>query len=86
MSVHVLLFLLSELGRRYKMRGLPSIFFSLFRTELNKFNNSGAKMLYSIFHMTVKILKNCMFGVKTSRFSLYLRNVIIDDIKFPENL
>ena len=61
-------------------------FFSLFRTELNKFNNTGAKMLYFIYHMTVKILKNCMFGVKTSRFSLYLRKVIIDVITFPENL
>ena len=61
-------------------------FFLFFRTELNEFNNTGAKMLYSIYHMTVKILKNCMFGVKTSRFSLYLRNVIKDVITFPENL
>ena len=34
MSAHVLLILLNELGKRYKMRGLPSTL-SLFRTELN---------------------------------------------------
>ena len=36
MSAHVLLNLLNELGKRDKMRGLPSIL-SLFR---NEFNNS----------------------------------------------
>ena len=39
MSVHVLLNLLNELGKRDKMRGLPSIL-SLFRYEFNKFNNT----------------------------------------------
>ena len=39
MSVHVLLNLLNELSKRYKMRGLPSIL-SLFRNEFNKFNNT----------------------------------------------
>ena len=33
------------------MRGLPSIL-SLFRNEFNKFNNTRARMLYSIYHMT----------------------------------
>ena len=51
MSVHVLLNLLNELGKRDKMRGLPSIS-SLFRIEFNKFNNTRARMLDSIFHMT----------------------------------
>ena len=37
MSAHVLLNLLNELGKRYKMQGLPSIL-SLFRNEFNKFN------------------------------------------------
>ena len=44
MSAHVLLNLLNELGKRDKMRGLPSIL-SLFRNELNKFNNTRARML-----------------------------------------
>ena len=39
MGAHVLLSLLSELGKRDKMRGLPNIF-SLYRKELNKFNKA----------------------------------------------
>ena len=50
MSAHVLLNLLNELGKRDKMRGLPSIL-SLFRNEFNKFNNTRARMLDSIYHM-----------------------------------
>ena len=41
MSAHVLLNLLNKLGKRDKMRGLPSIL-SLFRNEFNKFNNTRA--------------------------------------------
>ena len=55
MSAHVLLNLLNELRKRDEMRGLPSIL-SLFRNEFNKFNNSGARMLDSIYHMTLSIL------------------------------
>ena len=51
MSAHVLLNLLNELGKRDKMRDLPSIL-SLFRNEFNKFNNTRALMLDSIYHMT----------------------------------
>ena len=51
MSDHVLLNLLYELRKRDKMRGLPSIL-SLFRNEFNKFNNTRAQMLDSIYHMT----------------------------------
>ena len=50
MSAHILLNLLNELGKRDKMRGLPSIF--SFRNEFNKFNNTRARMLESIYHMT----------------------------------
>ena len=48
-SAHVLLNLLNELGKRDKMQGLPSIL-SLFLKKFNKFNNTGAQMLDSIFH------------------------------------
>ena len=48
MSAHVLLNLLNELGKRDKMRGLPSIL-SLFHNEFNKFNNTRARMLDSIY-------------------------------------
>ena len=55
MSVRVLLNLLSKLGKRDKVRGLPSIL-SLFRNEFNKYNNTGARMLDSIYHMTLRLL------------------------------
>ena len=55
MSAHVLLNSLNELGKRDKMRGLPSIL-SLFRNEFNKFNNTRARMLDSIYHMTLRYL------------------------------
>ena len=52
MSAHVLLNLLNELGKRDKMRGLPSIL-SLLRNQFNKFNNTRrARILDSIYHMT----------------------------------
>ena len=42
MSAHVLFNPSNELGKRDKMRGLPSIL-SLFRNELNIFNNTRAR-------------------------------------------
>ena len=48
MSAHVLSNLLNELARD-KMRGLPSIL-SIFRNEVNKFNNTRARMLDSFYH------------------------------------
>ena len=67
------------------MRGLPTILL-LIRNEFNKFNNTGARMLDSIYHMTLKFIKNRIFGMKTSRFYHILRNVIEDVIIFPKNL
>ena len=55
MSAYVLLNLLNELGKRDKMRGLSSIL-SLFRNEFNKFNNTGARMLDSIYHTILRLL------------------------------
>ena len=51
MSAHVLLNLLNEFRKRDKMQGLPSIL-SPFCNKLNKFNNTGAQMLDSVYHMT----------------------------------
>ena len=56
MSADVLLNLLNELWKRDKMRGLPSIL-SLFRNEFDKFNNTGARTLDSVYHMTFNYLK-----------------------------
>ena len=55
MSVHVLLNLLNELGKRDKMRELSSIL-SLFRNDFSKFNNTGARMLDTIYHMIFRLL------------------------------
>ena len=52
MSAHVSMNLLNKLGKRDKMRGLPSIL-SLFRNKFNNFNNKRARMLDSIYHMTM---------------------------------
>ena len=46
--------LFNEFGTRDNMRGLSSIL-SLFRNELNKFNNTGARTLYYIYHMTLNL-------------------------------
>ena len=53
MSAHVLLNLSNPLGKRDKMRGLLSIL-SFFRNRFNKFNNTTAGMLDSIYHMPLK--------------------------------
>ena len=46
MSAHVLFNLLNELGKR----NILSLFCN------NKFNNTRARMLHSIYHMTLRIL------------------------------
>ena len=63
MSTHVLLNLLNKLRKRDKMRGLQSIL-SLFRNGFNKSNNTRARMLDSIYHMTLRLLSNLIFAVK----------------------
>ena len=60
------------------MRGLPSVL-SLFRNEYIKFNNTRAQKLDSIYHMTLKLIKNHIFGVKIKIFHLF-RIVIMDVI------
>ena len=57
MGANVLLNLLNELGKRDKMRGLPSIL-SLLRDEFDKFNNTRARMLQSIYYMTNTLKSN----------------------------
>ena len=56
------------------MRGSPHIL-SLFRSEFNKFNNTGARMLDSIYHMTLTLLKTCIFGALTLRLCGLLHKV-----------
>ena len=66
---------------------LADHFLSLFRNEFNKFNNTGARMLDSIYHMTFKIQCTLKFHFwrEHVKFTLF-RTVIMDVIAFPENL
>ena len=50
MSAHVLLKLLDELGKSDEKRDLQGIL-SLSRSEFNNFNNTGARILGSRYHM-----------------------------------
>ena len=79
MSAHVLLNLLNGLRKRDKMRGFLSIL-SLFRNKFNKINNTGAQIMDSTYHLTLKLLKNRILDEKTSIFFHLLRNVIMDVI------
>ena len=50
-SAHNLLILLNKMGKRDKLRGLPSILF-LLHNEFVKFNDTRARMSDSLYHMT----------------------------------
>ena len=62
MRAHVLLNLLIELGKGDKMRDLPSIL-SLFPNEFDKFNNTRALVLVSIYHTLKSYLKVIMYAM-----------------------
>ena len=62
MSDHVLLILFNKLWKRDRMHGLLSIL-SLYRNEFSKFKNIGARMLDSIYHMTLKYFLKIAFIV-----------------------
>ena len=53
MSAHFLLNLLNESGKRDNMRDLLRILL-LFHNEFIKFNNTIARILDSIYHMTLQ--------------------------------
>ena len=69
-----------EKGKSDKIQGMSSIL-SLFCNEFNKFNNSGARVEYSIYHMTLSFLLNLISGIKGYHFV-----IVMDVITFPENL
>ena len=77
MSAHVLLNLLNELRKRDKYETSQAFYLNVARC-FDKLNNTGARMLDSIYHMTLKILT--FYSVKMSRFCHFLRNVIMDVI------
>ena len=51
MSDHVVFEFIKRVGNIDQMQGLPSIL-SLFRNQFNKSNNTRARMVDSIYHMT----------------------------------
>ena len=59
--------LLNELGKKIRIEAVPSIL-SGFPNEFNKFNNTGAQMQDSIYHMTLKSHFISKFCPKTSLF------------------
>ena len=65
---------IKPVGEKDKMRGLSTIL-SLFRKEFYKFNNTGAQMLDSMYHRTLKLRKKCIFENTTILPSL--RTVIM---------
>ena len=70
MSAYVLLNLLNELGKSVKMRGLPSIL-SPFRNKFNELNNTGARMLDSIYHIPFKLPKKAFSVCKRQYFAIF---------------
>ena len=69
MSAHLLLNLLNGVGKETRWKALPSIL-SVFPNEFNNFNNTGARMQDSIYHMILKSHFISEFCTKTSRFQL----------------
>ena len=67
MSDHVLLNLLNVLGKRDKMRGFRNIFY--------KFNNTRARMLDSIYHMT-NTLKSHFWRKKRCNFVIMIATLL----------
>ena len=76
MSDHILLNLLSKLGKSGKMRGLPRIL-SLFCNEYNKFNNTGARMLDSIYQMTLRYVLQSGFCCENVYNLPYICEVVV---------
>ena len=69
MSAHVLLNLFNKLGKSDKMWGLLSILL-LFRHKFNKFNITRARMLDSIYHMILKLIRNRILAWKRQDFTI----------------
>ena len=45
--------------------------FIAFLHDFNKFNNTGARILDLIHHMTLRLLENHTFGAETSTFAIF---------------
>ena len=65
MSAHALLNLLNKSGKKIRCVAMLSIL-SVFPNKFNKFNNTGAQMQDSVYHMTPKSHFVRKFCTKTS--------------------
>ena len=77
MSAHVLLNLLNKFGKKNRYKVLPSILL-VFPNEFNKFNNTGARMQDSIYHMTLKLHFISKFCTEMSQFHYYETQYFMD--------
>ena len=77
MSAHVLLNLLNELRKKIRCEAVPSIL-SVFPNEFNKYNNTGARMQDSIYHITLKSHFSANFALKRRNFGFRKRDVFMD--------
>ena len=62
-SAHILLNLLNELGKKIRCDALLSILL-VCTSKFNKFNNTGARIQDSIYHMTLKSHLFVFFATK----------------------
>ena len=65
------------------MQGSPSILSEhliAFCHKFYKISNARAQKLNSIFYMTIKLLKNCIFGMNALRFCHNVHNNVMDII------
>ena len=62
------------------MRGLPTIL-SFFRSEFNKFNNTGARMSDSFHHMTLKLPKIAFWECNRQCFATFYATLSIENTR-----
>ena len=79
MSAHVLLNLLNGLGEKIRCEALLSIL-SVFPNEFNKFNNTGARMQDSIYHMRLNRILLANPASKHRGFAIRKHDVFMDVI------
>ena len=71
--------LIERVEEKKRCEGLPSIL-SVFPNEFNKFNNSGARVQDSIYHMALNHIFFEIFAGKRQDFAISKRDVHIDFI------
>ena len=76
MSAHVLLNILNKFGKKIRCETSPSIV-SVFPNMFNTFNNTGARMQDSVYHMTLIL---AIFASKRQDYAVKKRDVAVNVI------